>query len=57
MSELSLVGNCRVRKRKKKLELRRKFKVSTLDIQIERSGLKVKGLDISKGCEEFVKRD
>ena len=34
MSELSLVGTGRERKRKKKSGLRRKLKVSTLDIQI-----------------------
>ena len=40
MSELLLVGNMAGRE-KKKSGLRRKLKVSILDIQIKRSGLKV----------------
>ena len=41
MSELSSVGNWQREKKTEKSGIRRKLKVSTLDIQIKRSGLKV----------------
>ena len=47
MSEFSLVGNWQLEKRQKKSGLRRKLKVSTLDIQIKQSGLKLSKSKIS----------